>query len=79
MERHMIRMMCVERPVDRVSTDVLRDNVDVAVKIEDMIIQSRLRWYGHAMRGNINFQIRKVMEVLIKGRKVNQENCGKSS
>ena len=40
-----------------VSTDVLRDRVGVAEKIEDMIIQSRLRWYGHTMRGDINSQI----------------------
>ena len=50
----MIRMMCGVRLVDRVSTDVLRDRVGVAVKIEDMIIQSRLSWYGHVMRGDIN-------------------------
>ena len=54
MECRMIRMMCWVRLVDRVSTDVLRDRVGVAVKIEDMIIQSRLSWYGHVMRGDIN-------------------------
>ena len=37
----MIRMSCGVRLVDRVSTGVLRDRVSVAVKIEDMIIQSR--------------------------------------
>ena len=42
-ERHMIRMMCRVRLVDRVSTDVLCDRVGIVVKIEDMIIQSRLR------------------------------------
>ena len=40
-ERRMIRMSCGVRLVDRVSTDVLRDRVSVAVKIEVMIIQSR--------------------------------------
>ena len=40
----MIRMMCGMRLVDRVSTDVLRDRVDIVVKIEDMVIQGRLRW-----------------------------------
>ena len=44
----MIRIMCGVRLVDKVSTDVLRDRVSVVVKIEGMIIQSRLRWYGHA-------------------------------
>ena len=68
-EPRMIRMMCGVRLVDRVSTDVLRDRVGVVVKIEDMIIQSRLRWYGHVMRGDTNSQIREVMEVEMIGKK----------
>ena len=51
------------RLVDRLLTDVLRDRVGVVVKIEDMIIQSCPRWYGHVMRGDINSEIREVMEV----------------
>ena len=66
-ERRMI--MCGVRLVDRVWTMVLGDRVRVAVKIEDMIIQSRLRWYGHVMRRNINSQIREVMEVEITGKR----------
>ena len=65
----MVRMMCGVRMVDRVSTDVLRDRVGVFVKIEDMIIQSRLRWYGYFMRGDINSQIRDVMEVKTTGKR----------
>ena len=45
----MIRMMCGVRLVDRVSTDVLCDRLGVVAKTEDVIIQSRLRWYGHIM------------------------------
>ena len=56
----MIKMMCGMRLVDRVSTDVLCDIVDVVVKIEDVTIQSLLRWYGHVMRRDIDFQIRKL-------------------
>ena len=63
-ERRMTRMM---RLVDRVSADVLCDTAGVAVKIEDMI-QSRLWWYGHVMRGNVDFQIREVMEIEITGK-----------
>ena len=54
-ECHMIRMMYGVRLVDSVSIDVLCDRVGVVVKIGDMIIQSRLRWYGHAMRGDISY------------------------
>ena len=42
-QRRIIRIMCGVGLVDRVSNDVLRDRVGVVVKIEDMIIQSRLR------------------------------------
>ena len=59
----MIRKICGVRLDDRVSTDVLRDRVGVVVKIEVMIIQSRLRWYGHVMHGDINSQIREFMKV----------------
>ena len=52
---------------DRLSTDVLRDRVGVFVKIESMITQSRLRWYAHAIRRDIHFQIREVMELEITG------------
>ena len=79
--RRLIRMMCGVRLVDKMSTDIPRDRVGVVEKIEDMIIQSRLRWYGHIMRGDINSQIREVIEVEIKlgkGR-FDQGNRGKSA
>ena len=52
-----------------VSTDVLRNKVGVVVNIEDIINQSHLRWFGYAMRGDINSQIREVMEVEIIGKR----------
>ena len=68
-ECRMIRMMCGMRLVDRVPTDVLQDRVGVVVKIEYLIIRNCLRWYGHVMRGDINFQICEVMEVEITEKK----------
>ena len=62
-EPRMIRMMCVVRLVDRMLTNVLRDRVGVVVKIEDLIIQS------YAMHGDINSQIREVMDVEITGKR----------
>ena len=63
-----IRMMCGMRLVDRVSTDVLHDRVGVIVKTEDVIIWSHLWWYGHVIRGHINYQIREVeVEIMKKG------------
>ena len=61
--------VCGVRLLDRVSTDVLRGRVGVAVKIQDLIIQSRSRWYCHVMRGDINSQIREVMKVEITGKR----------
>ena len=39
------------------------------MKIEDMIIQNCLTWYGHVMHGDINSQIREVMELEITGKR----------
>ena len=39
------------------------------MKIEDMIIQSYLPWYGRVMHGDINSQIREVMELEITGKR----------
>ena len=67
-EHDMIRI-CRVRLVDTVSTDVLCDRVGVAVKIEDMIIQNHLWWYGHVMCGYINSQICGVMKLKITGKR----------
>ena len=72
----MIRMMCGVRLVDRVLTDALRHRVGVAVKIEYVIIQKRLWWYGHVVREEINSQIRKLKK-LEKGRRVGQGTLGR--
>ena len=39
------------------------------MKIEDTIIQSGLRCYGHVMHGDISWQIHEVMEVEITGKR----------
>ena len=47
----------------RVLIAALCGKVGVAVKIEDMIIQSHLQWYGHVMDGDINSQICEEVEI----------------
>ena len=69
MDCHMVMMVCGMRLVDWVSTYVLRDRVGGNVKIEGMIIQNHLWWYGNVMLGYINYQIREVMEVELTGKK----------
>ena len=45
-----VSWMCGVRLVNRVLTDVLWDRMGVAVKVEDVIIQSRLQSYGQVIR-----------------------------
>ena len=66
---HMIRMICGVRVNDSVSSDVLCDRVVVVMKIDDKIIQSRLRFFGHVICIDIDSQIREVMEVEITGKR----------
>ena len=68
-ERRMIRMMCGVRLVENLLIDVVCDREGVVMKTEDMIIQSRLQWYGHVMHGDIDCQILKVKEVEITGKR----------
>ena len=62
----------MELPIHGVLSITLSANVFVFgdfTDIEDRITQSRLQWYGHAMHGDINSQIRHAMEVEITGKK----------
>ena len=54
---------------NRVLTDAFCDRMGVVVKMEVMIIQSHLPWYGHVMRANINPQICGDTEVEITEKK----------
>ena len=57
------------RLADRVLIAALYGKVGVAVKIEDMIIQSHLQWYGHVMDGDINSQICEEVEITGESKK----------
>ena len=74
---HGVECRMIRRLVDRVSTDVFRDRVGLVVKIQDMIIQSRLQWHGHVMSGEINSKIDEVMELEITGKR-KKSRLGKS-
>ena len=56
---------------------ILRDRAGVVVKIEYMILQSRLWWYGHVMHEDIDSQMYEVMKVEITGKR-NKDQPGKS-
>ena len=44
-QQRMIRTMCWVKLVDRISSDVLRERLCVAVKMEDILVPSRLESY----------------------------------
>ena len=58
-----------ETMIDYILVNNKYRRVGVVVKIEDMIIQRYLQWYGHVMRGDINSQIREVMELEMTGKR----------
>ena len=68
------------RLVSRVLTDVLRDRMSVIVKIEDVIMQSHLQWYGHVIRRDFKSQIVSswILKKLGKGKRFDQGGCGNS-
>ena len=68
------------RLVNKVLTDVLRDRMIVIAKIEDMIMQSHLQWYGHVIRRDFKSQIASswILKKLGKRKKFDQGGCGNS-
>ena len=68
-ERRMVRAMLWVRLVDRVSSDILRGRVGVAVKIQDILLHSRLRWYGHAIRRDTNSQMHELLRLETSGKR----------
>jgi hypothetical protein len=48
-EMCMLRWICGHTRLDRVRNDDIRDRPGVA-PIEEMLIQHRLRWFGHVLR-----------------------------
>ena len=58
-------LLCHKRPS---YVHVYGYSTGFVVKIENMIIQSHLRWYGHVIHWDINSQICEVMELQITGK-----------
>ena len=66
----MIRAMRRVRLADIVSSNNLREALDVFVKIEEILVHSRLRWYSQAIPQDTDSQILEVVELKIEGKEV---------
>ena len=52
-EMRMLRLMCGMTRRDRMENEYVRENLGVE-SIRDRLAQSRLRWYGHMMRRQVD-------------------------
>ena len=65
MEGRLIRVICGVRLVDRISSAVTRERVDVFVQVKDIGEHRSLRWYGYLIYPDTDSQILEVMELEI--------------
>ncbi|XP_068201675.1 uncharacterized protein [Palaemon carinicauda] len=65
-ETRMLRWMCVVTRRAKIRNEVIRGTTGVR-KLSDKIQESRLRWYGHAMRRDEHYIGRRVMEMEVQG------------
>ncbi|XP_075109131.1 uncharacterized protein LOC142180924 [Nicotiana tabacum] len=70
-EIRMLRWMCGCTKRDRIQSEAIWDRVGV-VSVEDKMLESRLRWFGHVRRRSIDAPVRRcerlAMESLRRGR-----------
>nr|XP_009775483.1 PREDICTED: uncharacterized protein LOC104225402 [Nicotiana sylvestris] len=57
-EMRMLRWMCGHIRKDKIRNEVIRDKVGVAY-VEDKLWESRLRWFGHMKRRDIDGSVRR--------------------
>ncbi|XP_075096104.1 uncharacterized protein LOC142174207 [Nicotiana tabacum] len=67
----MLRWMCGDTRKDKIQNEIIRDKVGVAA-IEDKLRESRLRWFGHVRKRDMDAPVRRcerwTMTGLRKGR-----------
>ena len=70
----MIRVIHRVRLADIVSSNNLKEMLDVFVKIEEILVHSRLRWYSQAIPQDTDSQILEVVELKIERKEVKRSS-----
>jgi len=65
-EMRMVRWMCSMKLQDRVPSKGLRERLGLD-EIISVLQQNRLRWYGHVLRKEDNYWVKKCMEYVVEG------------
>ncbi|XP_070015931.1 uncharacterized protein [Nicotiana sylvestris] len=65
-EMRMLRWMCEHTRKDKIRNEVIRDKMEVA-SMEAKLRESRLRWFGHVRRRNIDASVRSCERLTIAG------------
>ncbi|XP_070056715.1 uncharacterized protein [Nicotiana tomentosiformis] len=65
-EMRMLRWMCEHTRKDGIRNKVIRDKVGVA-SVEDKLRESRLRWFGHVKRRDIDAPVRRCERLSMAG------------
>ena len=63
----MIRWICSTRLIQKISTSQLRERLGI-LSLEDLLMQSRLRWFGHIRRMDDQCWPKKVLNHTVEGK-----------
>ena len=66
-EMRMVKWMCGVKLQDRVPSKELRGRLNLE-DIISVLQRNRLRWYGHVLRKEDNYWVKKCMEYEVEGR-----------
>ena len=67
-ERQMLRRICGVTLKERISSEELRQRLDVEC-VMDVVRRGRLRWYGHVMRKQDEDWVKKCISMEVAGKK----------
>ncbi|VFQ79148.1 unnamed protein product [Cuscuta campestris] len=65
-EMRMLRWMCGKTRLDRISNEVIRRQVGMAL-VEDKLREARLRWFGHVRQRDADAPIRRCERITVIG------------
>ena len=81
-ERAMVRRMCGVKLMEKKSTTDEMQMLDLKEAIDEQVKANGVRWYGHVLRKDRNYFLRRVLDFKVKGTRKNgrpKKNAVKSS